>query len=76
MPELAPSPSPRGTLSVADAVKLLRTAAIVAAAAALAHLAQGVPALDLGRFDDLATPIIIMVLEAIRRLIGGPAKSR
>lgn len=67
------SPSPRGALNAVDALKLLRMAAVVAAAAALSHLIQNVPALDLGRLDDLVTPIIIMVLEALRRLVGGPA---
>jgi len=65
-------PSPSGVLSKADAVKLLRTSAVVAVAAGLAHLIEGVPALDLGQYDSLVTPILIMVLESLRRLFDGP----
>lgn len=74
MPATSPSPSPRGVLSKSDVVKLLRLAAVVAAGAGLSKLVEGVPGLDLGPYDDLVTPVIVMVLEALRRLVGGPPK--
>lgn len=73
-PIVAPvSVSPRGALSQGDTLKLLRTAVVVALGAGLARLIEGVPGLDLP-MDALVTPIIIMALEALRRLLSGPAK--
>jgi len=71
----APVPSPRGILSREDIIKLVRTAVVVAAGAGVAELIKGVPALDLGVYDDVITPIVIMLLEAVRRFLAGPKKA-
>lgn len=68
-PAPAAAPSPVGALSQSDTLKLLRTAAIVAAGAGLAHLIEGVPGLELP-LDELITPVVIMALEGLRRLLN------
>lgn len=73
MPVSSPAPvSPRFSLNSKDVLKLVRDAAVVGAGVAVGELIKGVPGLDLGVYDDLITPVVIMLLTALRRWVGGP----
>ena len=70
-----PSPSPRGVLSGADLLKVLKGALIAGAGVALARLADMIPGLDLGTHGDLIAAALMIVINVLRKLIGGPAKA-
>jgi hypothetical protein len=61
--------SPAGVVNKTDAVKTVRTAFLVGAAALLAHLAETLDAVDFGAYGALAVPVLAAVIDLGRRWI-------
>ena len=62
-----PRNSAARTVNKTDAVKTVRTAFLVAAAALLAHLAERLEFVDFGDYDAIAVPILAAVIDLGRR---------
>ncbi len=62
--------SSNGTLNSNDWVGLARTAGLVVASSLVTWLAGLIPTLDLGQHATLILPVVMFLLEGVRRWIG------
>ena len=59
-----PAPSAQGSLNKQDLLKILKGAGIAAAGALLTFLADLIPTLDLGKYNLIIAPVLMILINA------------